>query len=207
MHRGTPASQPAAPSTAEREHVVELLSQHFAQDGISVEEFEHRLTLVYAAPDRAALQALVSDLQHSPDPGGARSGALLSPDDVPIHDQLRVVMSSIERSGPVMMPRHLTVSAFCGDLKLDLRSAVFSRGVTVIEVRGVMSNVEITVLPDVPVEIVGSGLLGAFNRNTRHAMPSASPQRVPMLLRVSGRAVLANVEVRHAAAAEQIDGW
>jgi len=207
-NRGATPSPSARPTSDEREHVVELLSQHFAEDRLSIEEFEQRVTLVYAASDRAALQALVSDVQPaSVDAGDAHGNALRSPGEAPTHERVRAVMSHTARSGPLAMPRHLEVRATMGNIELDLRSATFATGVTVIDVRALLGNVEITVLPDVPVEIVGDAMLGTFHMDTRHAQPAASPQRRPMLLRVTGRSVLANVEVRHARAAEPIDGW
>lgn len=206
IHRGTP-SQVAVPSSAEREHVVELLTQHFAQDRISIEEFERRVTLVYAAPDRPALHALLADLQPTRDALGASSGALVSDDDRPAEVHVRALMSSTGRSGPQVMPRFLRVTAVMGNVELDLRSASFATGVTVIDVHAVMGNVEITVLPDVPVEIIGGAVLGAFHVDGRNAAASTSPQRRPLLVRVTGRAVLANVEVRYARPEEPMDGW
>jgi len=200
-------SQSAVPSSDERERVVELLTQYFAQDRISIEEFERRVTTVYAAPDRAALQQVTADLQPAARAGEAGGGALVGPDDVPAHDHLRAVLSNTTRGGPLLMPRYLRVDSVMGNVHLDLRGAEFSTGVTVIDVHAVMANVEIVVLPDVPVEIVGGAFLGSFRVAAGRALAAPSPNRRPLLVRVTGRSVLANVEVKHLPAEEEPHGW
>jgi hypothetical protein len=194
------APVPAAssvPTRDEREQIIELLSGHFANDRLSLDDFEERAAAVYAAPDRAALQALVADLGGQLGVPGGTSVVAVVDDDASEFERVRVFMSSTGRAGPFVVPHRMEVSATMGDLSLDLRGATFRRGVTVIDVRAVMSSVVITVQADVPVEITGSAIVGAFHVSARERASSNVPApQLPMLLRVTGRSVLANVEVR-----------
>jgi hypothetical protein len=185
------------PTRDEREQIIELLSGHFANDRLSLDDFEQRAAAVYAARDRAALQSLVADLGGRVGAAGGTSVVATVDDDVPEHERVRVVMSSTGRAGPFVVPHRMEVSAAMGELSLDLRDATFRRGVTTIDVRAVMSNVVITVRADVPVEITGSAIVGSFHVSSRDRAPSNLPApQLPLLLRVTGRSVFANVEVR-----------
>ncbi|OYV73046.1 MAG: hypothetical protein B7Z72_03395, partial [Gemmatimonadetes bacterium 21-71-4] len=46
----------------ERERIITLLSRHFANDNLSIEELETRLEMVYRAASVAEIRALASDL-------------------------------------------------------------------------------------------------------------------------------------------------
>jgi hypothetical protein len=71
-------------------------------------------------------------------------------------------LSSTERAGRWVLPRHFRALAVLGNVELDLREAEIGMGVSVIEAVAVMGNIEITVPPDVAVESDGDTLLGSF---------------------------------------------
>src|SRR5215211_2022137 len=110
--RGPGAPNPAPPSPLprpeERERVVQALSAHFANDRLSMEEFEIRLERAYKAVSATELATLVTDLPgvQGGDPGSA--AALLAPSsDVPARGVVMAVLGANERRGSWLVPRHL----------------------------------------------------------------------------------------------------
>ena len=186
----------AAPTNDDREQVIETLSSHFANDRLSLDEFERRAAAVYAAPDRPVLHALVADLAAALVVSGGTRVAESPDHELPEFDRMRVLLSSTGRSGPFEVPHRLEVRAVCGDVELDLRSATFRRGVTVIDVNAVLSKVVITVRADVPVEVTGTAMVGTFHVSATHATSALPARQLPLLVRVTGRSILARVEVR-----------
>lgn len=174
----------APPTAAARDQVVELLTRHFANDGIPLDEFERRTAAVFTARSTDELHALVADVP------GASSGRL--PVVVPEHGRVSAVLSNAEQHSTMVVPRYLEVVAILGNAELDLRDATFGDGVTVIEVRSILGNVEITLPHDVRIEMAGSSLLGSFASHGGPGVGDGAPRRV---VRLTGRAVLGNVEV------------
>ena len=90
------APAPVLPSTAERERVVQVLSTHFANDRLSMEEFEDRLERAYKAVSSAQLAAVLADLPAADGSSAALSDAssLLAPTaDVPARGVVIAVLS------------------------------------------------------------------------------------------------------------------
>lgn len=210
-----PSAPLPAPTREARERVVELLSLHFAEDRLSMEEFERRVTAAYAAPRSADLEALVADLP-APSAAPAATGAATT-DVVPAEGKIVAVLSSNERRGHAIVPRHLKVVSVLGNAELDLRRAVFAPGVTEIEVKAVLGNVEITLPAGVRVEMTGQAFLASFGAWTRApegdetgadtTLPA--PRTPEIVVRLTGRAVLASVEVRapKRASREELPSW
>lgn len=162
-----------------RDRVIELLTQHYANDGIQLEEFERRTTAVFAARSADELHALIADV-----------AAPALPAIVPEHGRISAIFSSNEQQSAMAVPHYLEIVAIMGNAVLDLRDAGFVDGVTTIEIRATLGNVELTLPADVRVEMAGATILGSF---TSYA-PS-SPEPTARVVRIVGRAVLANVEV------------
>jgi len=76
---------------------------------------------------------------------------------------------------------------------LDFREARFPSGVVDIEVRAVMSSVEIIVPPWLAVETHGSAVMGSFEEVER--VPPHPDPEAP-LLRIHGLALMGSVEVQ-----------
>lgn len=186
----TTASAPASvpPSSAARDQVVELLTRHFASDGIPLDEFERRTAAVFTARSTDELHALVADVP------GVSSAAL--PVVIPDHGRVSAILSNAEQHSTMVVPRHLEVVSVLGNAELDLRDAAFGEGVTIIEVRAILGNVEITVPHDVRIEMAGNALLGSFASHGPAPGTDAAARRI---VRLTGRAVLGNVEVTAAA--------
>lgn len=173
-------AQPSLPTQPMRDRAIELLTQHYANDGIALEEFERRTSAVFAARSADELSALVADV--------ARPAL---PATIPEHGRISAILSSNEQRGTMIVPHHLEVVAIFGNAELDLRDASFGDGVTIIEVRCTFGNVELTLPAEVRVEMAGETIFGSFT-----SFASAPPAGTPMtrVVRITGRAVFGNVE-------------
>ena len=160
-----------------RDHVIQQLSAGFAGDRFEVEELERRLSLAHSAESPRDLDALVVDLEPT-------RLAL-----VPARP-LRVIMGSVERRGPWVVPQYLATRVVCGSVVLDLREARLAPGVTTIDVHVTMGNVEVIVPPGMAVEIEASSMFGNIEQQTDPAPLTGGP-----VVRITGRVKLGNLEV------------
>ncbi|MBC7976879.1 MAG: DUF1707 domain-containing protein, partial [Myxococcales bacterium] len=110
IKHAVPSAEAVVPLADARERVVALLSQHFAAGTLTMEEFEHRVSSVYAATAGAALNALVADL-----PAIATATST-----VPAEGKLSAILSHTARHGTMVLPRHLSLVVFMGNVELDL---------------------------------------------------------------------------------------
>jgi hypothetical protein len=188
-----PSAQ-AAPTASDRERVVQALSAQFANDRLSMDEFEERLERAYKAVSLAQLSSVLADL---PAQAGALSGGatsmLVPSSDVPPRGVMIAVLGATERKGSWIVPRHLKVFAFMGGAELDLREARFGPGVTEIDVTVIMGGVEIILPPGVRVESFGAALMGGFEAQAGDAT-ALSP--LNPVVRLSGMALMGGVETK-----------
>ena len=197
----TPA--PLGPSTPQREQVIERLTRSFAEDAITMDEFERRAELVYRAGSVAELQALVVDL---PAPAEETEVAIRGrpASAVVAGDRISTLLGSTERRMPATIPRHLTVRTMLGNTELDFRYSKFEPGITEVNVKCLFGNVEITVPDGVRVELLCSSVLANVSSgagaDAEYAAPAlldvaAGASAPTSVLRVTGRAIFANVEI------------
>lgn len=185
--------RPDGPPNAEaRERVADYLGARFADDTISLDEFERRVALVYRATTADELAALTADIR-APVPG-AHPAAVVP---VTVAPRIRVLLGNLERAGAMEIPRRLELRVTLGNAELDLRDATILPGVTEIEIEARLGNVELTLPTGVSVENHGIGVLGSFECR---APKAAGPARATV--RIVGRSVLSAVTVRFAEAAE-----
>lgn len=175
-----------------RERAIRVLSDGYAYDTLTEDEFEWRLGQLSLANSPAEVQSLIADLPAggsravtSAYAGGAYGVA------APARERISGIMSEVRRDGPWRLPQRLDVSAVMSNVRLDLRQAVIPSD-CVIEVRAVMASVSIIVPPGLPVEFDVSPFMGAA-RNDSSRVPAAfgAPR-----IRVTGSAVMAEVRVR-----------
>jgi hypothetical protein len=183
----------------QRDLVVQRLSDQFAADRLSLEEFERRLDLAYQAQTPAELAALTADLSPltsvATSPGARHPGLRTGVPEVT--REFRSALGSLERSGPMDLPPRVEVSARFANVELDLSEATFLP-FTEISISCIFANVEITLPAGVRVENDGRGFLGSFSC---HVAPGAMPMvGTAPVVRVTGRVVLGNVEVMSAPA-------
>jgi signal transduction histidine kinase len=86
-------------------------------------------------------------------------------------ETLRAVFGSTERRGTWKVPAKLDVTVAFGSAELDLREAELGPGVTTIEVDVKFGSVEITVPPELPVEVAVSTVAGSCE-DMRRATPT-----------------------------------
>jgi hypothetical protein len=183
------ATPPADPLVEARERAIRLLTDGFAYDVISVDEFEWRLGQLGQADSPRAIDALVADLGTAGQPPavrGASSGVALP------EGRILGVMSATRREGPWRVPQRLRVNAVMSEIRIDLRYAVLPPGCT-IDVSAVMANVQFIVPPGMVVDFD----VGSFMATTRNDVRA---QRLDGYLhphvRINGSAVMAEVRVR-----------
>lgn len=151
---GVPPRGPMVPNRVSeaRERAVQALSQHFAQDGLTMEELDRRLALAYQAESVAELTALVADI-----PGGPSSLALPTPLSAPLvaspaavglgrrTERMLALFSTTRRTGMWLVPERMEVVSAFAELRLDLRSAELSGPLTTIDVSAAFCDTKIIV--------------------------------------------------------------
>jgi hypothetical protein len=180
-----------------RERVIGALQEHFAHDELDVDEFERRVTLAHTTESAEAVLALIADLPALPEAAGRRlaapTNALVPAAEVRPTQTLRGIMSSTERRGPWVVPRHVDVRATMSSMVLDFRDARLPAGAVDVDLRAVMSSVEIIVPPGLAVETEGVAIMGSFEHVDR---APAHPDPEAPLLRVRGRVIMGSVEIK-----------
>ncbi|MFD0269271.1 DUF1707 domain-containing protein [Streptomyces sp. NPDC127106] len=190
-------------SDADRERVVERLRDAVAEGRLDMDEFEERLEAAYTSRTYAELEPLTRDL---PAPGGAPAAAAFPGAGTDRSWSSRVgggtpagasgtavaVMSGFQRKGNWTMPPRLDAVAFWGGGELDLREASFAQREVVINCVAIMGGIEITVPPDVELDVRGVGIMGGFEQKGAAGPPASGAPRVV----VTGLAFWGGVEVK-----------
>ena len=128
---------------------------------------------------------------HSAD--GAPASQLVIPAEfIPDRRGAVAVLSSTNREGDWILPRLFRVVSFMGNVELDLTSARMGPGESHIEIRCFWGNVEITVPPEIRLEVDGHPFIGSFEVSRR--VPS-TPSAVAPVLRISGSAIMGAVTI------------
>jgi hypothetical protein len=200
----------------ERERVVQALATCYADDRLSLDEFEARLDRAYRSTSANELAALLADVPAAAVPATVdrrpptrpATGAAASPapaaghafppayeitTDAPERGFAWAFMGGIERKGNWTVPRQLRVRVMMGGAVIDLREARFAPGVTDIDVFAMMGGVELLVPPGVRVECSGAALMGGFTADTRDVANAPPGQPV---VRLSGLAIWGGVEAQ-----------
>ena len=187
-----PPVDPRAPalappvSPAARERVIAQLTEGYAQDHLSLDEFERRAAAAYAARTSDDLAALTVDLADSGVPAARASLPSMN---------VGVVLGSIVREMHAV-PRALEVRTVLGNVELDLTHASFAPGVTEISLHAFMGNIEIQLPPHVGVEDHVSAVLGSFEyRRHPRATSWAESHHVTSVVRFTGRVTMSSAEV------------
>ena len=196
-------------SPSVREQVVQDLGEHFAQDRLSLPEYERRVELAYRAGSNDALRDLLNDLTPTPPVRFAQPSTVAAPDNSRIapHTGSRTknflaLMSGVVRRGTWTVPARIRAFACMGGIGLDLRDAKLTAPVTDIWVFALMGGVEIIVPPDVRLESDGFAIMGGFEDQLKEA---ASNDPNAPVIRVHGLAIMGGVEARVAESGEKTE--
>jgi hypothetical protein len=187
-----PPVDPRAPTLAQsvspaaRERVIALLTERYAQDHLTLDEFERRATAAYAAQTPDDLAALTADLPAGEVPTMRASLPAMN---------VGVVLGSIVRDMHAV-PRALDVRTVLGNVELNLTHATFAAGVTEIALHAFMGNIEIHLPPHVGVEDHVSAVLGSFEYR-RHPRASSwvESSQIASVVRFTGRVTMSSAEV------------
>jgi hypothetical protein len=176
----------------ERQKAIDLLSEHFAQDNISIEELERRIADVYRASSLPALRELTRDL---PGTGTlAPRRAVPAPDlYTPEMDRIVSIMSGRKKRGVWRPARHVDLWSVMSETHLDLTDAVLAEGVTEFEVRAIMTSLKIIVPPGVRVVMQAGSLMAEITDDALDAPPVGSGAPV---VRITGFVFMSELKVR-----------
>jgi hypothetical protein len=188
------ASAPAAATVssldAARERAIRLLTDGFAYDVITVDEFEWRLGQLSHADSARAVDALVADLVV---PAHAQAGAThASGPPAEAEGRILGIMSETRRTGPWRVPQALRVKAVMSDVKIDLRYAVIPPACT-IDVSAIMANVSFIVPPSLVVDFDVTSIMASVRNDARG---TANAGYTLPHVRIRGSAFMSEVRVR-----------
>ncbi|MEU1468882.1 DUF1707 domain-containing protein [Streptomyces sp. NPDC005761] len=192
-------------SDAERERVAEVLREAVAEGRLQMEEFEQRLDATYKARTHGELEPLIRDL---PAPGGAavapvaagqrRTGSMARWADrigrPATSKGAFAFWGGFSRRGNWTISRVFTAFAMWGGGEIDLREANFEDGEVVIRCFAIMGGMQVTVPPELNVDVRGIGIMGGFGEHTKDdGVPAPDAPRV----RITGLALMGGVGVEH----------
>lgn len=198
------SEQPSVPdparlraSDADRERVARILHEAMGEGRLTVSEVDERLQQVYAAKTIGELQPITRDLPGhelavppvtAPVPAAAPDSRI---GGRPTSSAAVAVMSGAVRKGPWVVPERFNAVAVMGGVELDLTQARFSAPEVTIQVFALMGGVEVTVPPDVTVDVRGFAFMGGFDNSVHTSGPPGSP-----VVRITGFAMMGGVEVQ-----------
>jgi Domain of unknown function (DUF1707)/Cell wall-active antibiotics response 4TMS YvqF len=195
----SPEQRPILSLADERERVIQLLSDHFANDRLSLEDLESRMELAYKSTSLADLQRLTADL---PSPTAAQVPAPLPADELPAisPDRERVysIMSETSRRGAWLVPQRLDLLAAMSDTTIDLTQATLPTGIIDIHVRSICAAVKIVVPPGLQVVNRVSSLMSSVHGGGEPAEATGanSAWKQGTVVRLSGWALMAEVQTK-----------
>lgn len=191
--RKEPEEHGIVPIEGERERIIELLSQHFANDTLSLEELERRIELAYRATSLPALREITRDL---PGPSAVvPRPASAPPLDVyaPEYDRIVSIMANTKRRGIWRPARDLDLWSVMSETHLDLTEALLAEGVTEIDIHAVMASVKIIVPPGVRVVMQVGSFMAEVNDDVME--PPAVGSGAPVI-RITGFVFMSELKVR-----------
>src|SRR5437763_11567013 len=191
-----PEQRPLVALADERERVVQQLSDHFANDRLSLEELETRIELAYKASSTADLQRLTADL---PSVAASPVPAPLPADETvmaPDRERLFSVMSETRRRGGWIVPQRLDLIALMSDTTIDLTQAALPSGIIDIHVRSICAAVKIVVPPGLQVVSRISSLMSSVRGGGEPNEQTVGGWKAGTVVRLTGWALMAEVQTK-----------
>ena len=188
-----------------REKTIERLSNHFANDDLSLEELERRLERAYRATTVAELDALVSDVTARSTSGAVTpmSGAsAIAPSRqrppeyggyVAERERILAIMGETKRRGMWAVPRHLEVVAVMADSTIDLTEARLPPGLVEIDVTVFWASLRLVVPPGMRVINEVSAIMGSV-RSADEQLGLGIPDAT--VIRVRGSVIMAELKIK-----------
>lgn len=193
-------------SDSERDRVAERLRDAVAEGRLEMDEFEQRLDAAFKARTHGELAPLVRDLPapgSTVEPAGATSPATTGRGTGWVERIGGPATSrggfafwgGFNRNGRWTVGRVFTAFTMWGGGHIDLRQARFEDREVVIRCFTVMGGIQVTVEPDVNLEVGGIGIMGGFGE---HSPKSEEAEPVPGAprVRIVGFALMGGVDVQ-----------
>ncbi|RIQ20166.1 DUF1707 SHOCT-like domain-containing protein [Jiangella rhizosphaerae] len=184
-----PADQPREPrvlpgvraSDAEREQVVQALSEHATTGRLTLAELEERIGLAYRSVTRDDLAKLTADLPGSSALTPAAPDARVArPEAVARRSATRWIvafMGGTEKRGRWRAAERINAVAVMGGHDIDLRHAELDSDETTIVAITVMGGMDIYVPDTIDVEVGGFSLMGGTGeRGSRRPARAGAPR-------------------------------
>ena len=204
-------SEPLPPPSLARarEQKINELSQHFANDDLSLEDLERRIERVYKASSMMDLEQITADL-HLPatlsDPRHGNAGFapiretplenLPANFEVP-RSRLLAFMSSTRRVGRWAVPRDLDMFAMMSDNRLDFTNAALPvGGVVNVDLTAIMTAVKIIVPPGMRVINEMHSFMAEVKSGADELATDGLTSPTMPVLRLRGTAIMAEVKVK-----------
>lgn len=194
-------SKPVRGLEAAKSRAVDLLAESFAQDQLTMEDFERRVALVHRAASMGELERAVADLpaaggsDAAPAPSAHGPPKRLPPARVRESDRAVAVFGETKRTGRWMPARRTQVVSVFASALIDLREATLAPGEYTLTAWSVLGSVEVIVPPGVAVECAGSAVLGSFEQIDPGLPEVPHGARGATTIRMEGMSVLGSVEV------------
>lgn len=192
------AAFPAPALDAARERVVRLLTDRYADDSLTVEEFEAQLDRMHALASAAELDAMARALAAPPAAVVHQPYAPPAPGRAVGHvagllpARVRAFMSNMRREGAWVVPPRLHLTSVMSEITLDLREAVLPP-VCEVEVFALLGNVKLYLPPGAEAVVEVESVMASVNdRRSRRGQPPRG-----RVVRVTGSVIMGEVKVRH----------
>jgi hypothetical protein len=184
---------PAGSLERERDRTIELLSDHFAHDNLTLDQLEQRIEQAYRASSLPALRELTKDLKTESGAVVPQPAASLPEVFAPEQDRIVSIMANTKRTGTWQPPRRLDLWCIMSDTHLDLTEARLLPGVTEIHLRALMAAVKVIVPAGVRV-VVQPGAFMADVSDEMLEQPAVGSQAP--VVRITGNVVMTELKVR-----------
>lgn len=173
-------------SDADRDASARQLQEAAADGRLGLDELDARLEAAYGAKTFGELARVTRDLAPLRPATAAAHGS-----QSPVL-QLSAVMNDVKREGQWHVPAHIVATAGMGSVKLDFTDAVLESSTIHVEAVANAGSVILLVPAGWRVDLDGVSSAMGTVRNKATAPEPGRP-----LLRVTGRAVMGDVVVRH----------
>ena len=194
------ADAPVPSLTRAREQKINELSQHFANDDLSLDELERRIELVYKAGSIAELDSITADLRPSPVSAGMTPANLAPRQQIMTamearRGRLLAIMGESRRTGRWLVPSELRVVSLMSDTRLDLTQAVMASGVAEIHVTAMWSSCRLIVPPGMRVINEMHAVMASVTSSADEMDPPGVTRTNAPTIRLTGTALMAEVKV------------
>lgn len=152
-------------SDADRQRVAELLNAAYVDGRLDLAEHGERTEALWAARTHGDLDLLTRDLGFEGLPPRGAEMVPVNPALTAPSTRLTAILSDAKREGAWIVPARLEASSIMGDIKLDMRTALFSSRRVDIDLSGVMADITLWIPDGVSVEDETTQVMSDLHRD------------------------------------------